>query len=190
MEPDLLDLYGRASAWTGDKVEGAGSDLGASTTCEEWDVRTLLNHMLQTQRYFLGAARGEEVELSQHPPNLISGEPTSDFAQVRLEMLDTYGAPGAIEKTGPALGIAFSDQLIHGWDLAVSTGQDATMPEGLPDAAFATIYGRFTDEQRRGVFKLEITAMPDSSAQARLLAYTGRDPSPRVDRHSDPSGSL
>ena len=51
-------------------------------------------------------------------------------------MLDTFGAPGAVEKTGAALGIAFSDQLLHGWDLAVSTGQDATMPDGLPDAAY------------------------------------------------------
>lgn len=177
MELDLLDLYGRAGAWTGDKVEGASSDLDAPTTCEEWNVRTLLNHILQTQRYFLGAARGEDVELSSSPPDLISGEPTSDFAQVRREMLDTYCAPGAIEKTGPALGIAFSDQLIHGWDLAVSTGQDATMPDGLPDAAYAMIHGRFTDEQRRGLFKPEITVPPDSSAQARLLAYTGRDPS-------------
>jgi uncharacterized protein (TIGR03086 family) len=177
MELDLLDLYGRASAWTGDKVEGAGANLDAPTICEKWDVRALLNHMLQRQRYFLGAARGESVELSQDPPNLISSEPSSDFAQARSEMLDTFGAPGAVEKTGAALGIAFSDQLLHGWDLAVSTGQDATMPDGLPDAAYAMIHGRFTDDQRQGVFKPEIPVRPDSSAQERLLAYTGRNPS-------------
>lgn len=177
MELDLLDLYGRASAWTGDKVEGVGADLDAPTVCEKWDVRTLLNHMLQTQRYFLGSARGERVELSQDPPDLLSGQPSSDFAHARREMLDTYGAPGTIEKTGPALGIAFSDQLLHGWDLAVSTGQDATMPAGLPDAAYAMIHGRFTDEQRQGVFKPEIAVGADSSAQEKLLAYTGRNPS-------------
>lgn len=177
MEPDLLDLYGRASDWTGSKVKGAGSKLDAPTTCAPWDVRTLLNHMLQTQRYFLGAARGDNAELSQDPPDIISGEPSADFGHVREEMLDAYGAPGAIDKTGPTLGIAFSDQLIHGWDLAVSTGQDATMPEGLPDAAYAFIHGRFTDEQRRGVFDPEIAVSPDSSAQDKLLAYVGRDPS-------------
>ena len=61
MDVDLLDLYGRASDWTSTKVEGAGSQLSGPTTCDGWDVRTLLNHMLQTQRYFVGTARGEDV---------------------------------------------------------------------------------------------------------------------------------
>jgi uncharacterized protein (TIGR03086 family) len=176
MEPDLLNLYGRASKWTGGKVRGAVTKLDAPTTCEQWDVRSLLNHMLQTQLYFLGAARGHDVALSQDPPDLISDDPPSDFDQVRAEMLRTYSAAGTVEKTGQALGIAFSDQLLHGWDLAVSTEQDATMPEGLPEAAYAMIHGRFTDEQRRGVFKPEIVLTADLSAQQRLLAYTGRDP--------------
>ena len=56
MDLDLLDLYGRASDWTSTKVVGATSQLDEPTTCDGWDVRTLLNHMLQTQRYFVGAA--------------------------------------------------------------------------------------------------------------------------------------
>jgi hypothetical protein len=50
------------------------------------------------------------------------------------------------------------------------------MPQGLPDAAYAMIHGRFTDEQRKGVFKPEIGIGADASAQEKLLAYTGRDP--------------
>ena len=82
-----------------------------------------------------------------------------------------------VERTGPSLGIAFSDQLIHGWDLATATDQDATMPAGLPEAAYEMIHGRFTDDQREGVFKPEVALPGDASAQDRLLAYTGRDPS-------------
>ena len=82
-----------------------------------------------------------------------------------------------LAKAGPALGIACSDQLLHGWDLATSTDQDTTMPGGLPDAAYALIHGRFTDEQRPGIFKPEIAVGPDASVQEKLLAYTGRDPS-------------
>jgi uncharacterized protein (TIGR03086 family) len=176
MEFDLLDLYARAGEWTGSKVRGAAADLDAPTTCDAWDVRTLMNHMLETQRYFVGAAQGKELRLSQDPPDLLSDDPSADFEQARAEALRTFGAPGVIEKTGPALGIAFSDQLLHGWDLAASTGQDVTMPPDLPEAAFAMIHGRFTEEQRKGVFKPEIAVPADSSAQVRLLAYTGRDP--------------
>ena len=75
-------------------------------------------------------------------------------------MLSAFGEPGVIEKTGPSLGIAFSDQLLHGWDLAKATGQDATMPDGLAEAAYEMIHGRFTDEQRKGVFKPEVRSPP------------------------------
>jgi len=91
--------------------------------------------------------------------------------------LATFSQPGVIEKTGPSLGIAVSDTLLHGWDLASATGQDTTMPDGLPEAAYELIHGKFTEEQRQGVFKPEVDVADDASAQDRLLAYSGRDPS-------------
>ncbi len=67
MEFDLLDLYGRASDWTGTKVRGAVSDLDAPTVCDGWEVRSLMNHMLDTQRFFVGTAKGDDVALSHRP---------------------------------------------------------------------------------------------------------------------------
>ena len=178
MSPDLLDLYGRASEWTLSKVAGATEKLNGPTPCDEWDVRSLMNHMLDTQKYFVGAARGEDVSPpSPNPPELLGADPMADFEQARNETLRTFGEDGVIEKTGPSLGIAFSDQLLHGWDLARATGQDATMPAGLAEAAYEFIHGRLPDDQRQGAFKPEVAVGPDADAQAKLLAYTGRDPS-------------
>jgi uncharacterized protein (TIGR03086 family) len=178
MTTDLLDLYGQANEWTVSKVAGATDKLSAPTPCDEWDVRNLMNHMLDTQNYFMGAARGEDVSLpSPDPPDLLGPDPVADFERTRAEMLRTFGEAGMIEKTGPSLGIAFCDQLIHGWDLARATGQAATMPAGLPEAAFEMINGRLTDDQRKGAFKPEVPVGADASAQDRLLGYTGRDPS-------------
>lgn len=177
MELDLLSLYERASDWTVERVAGATGKLDDATPCDDWDVRTLLNHMLDTQKYFVGSALGEEVSPpSPNPPELIGDDPVADFNSARAETLRTFAEPGVIDKTGPSLGIAFSDQLLHGWDLAKATAQDADMPEGLPEAAYEMIHGRFTEDQRRGVFKPEIDAAPNASAQDKLLAYTGRDP--------------
>jgi uncharacterized protein (TIGR03086 family) len=172
---DVLSLYRRASEWTSEKVAGAKNDLDARTPCDEWDVRALLNHMLDTQRYFAGSARGEEVSLpSPNPPALISNDPAADFERSRQDVLAAFGKPGVIEKTGPALGIAFTDQLLHGWDVARATDQDTTMPEGLAEVAFGMIDGRFTDEQRKGLFKPAIAVPDNASPQDKLLAYTGR----------------
>lgn len=178
MTSDLLDLYARASEWTLSKVAGATQKLDVPTPCDEWDVRGLMNHLLDTQNYFVSAARGKDVSPpSPTPPELLGADPAADFDVARTEMLRTFGEDGVIEKTGPSLGIAFCDQLLHGWDLARATGQDATMPAGLPEAAYEMIHGRLPDDQRKGAFKPEVTVSPDASAQDKLLAYAGRDPS-------------
>ena len=177
MEHDLLDLYDRASAWTTEKIAGATTRLDASTPCDEWNLRTLLDHMLETQRYFLHSARGEDASPpGKTPPATVSDDPPADFQHVRQEIMQAFGEDGVIEKTGPALGIAFSDTLLHGWDVARATGQEATMPSGLAEAAYDLIHGKFTEEQRVGVFKPERPIADDAPPQARLLAYTGRDP--------------
>lgn len=179
MDLDLLDLYTRASAWTLTKVRGAASQLDAPTTCDSWDVRTLMNHMLLIQSAFVAHARGKEFTLSldEDPPDVLSDDPYADFEHAREDALGVFAEPGVIERTGTNLGNIFGDQLIHGWDLAVSTGQDPTMPEELPDAAYALIDGAFTDEGRKGVLKPQITVAPDATPQDRLLAYSGRNPS-------------
>jgi uncharacterized protein (TIGR03086 family) len=175
MTTDQLDLYGRASEWTLGKVAGAAAQLNAETPCDDWAVHDLMSHMLETQHYFVASAQGREASPpSPTPTTALGNDPVADFEQARADTLRIFGEPGVIDKTGPSLGIAFSDQLLHGWDLARATGQDEEMPAGLPEAAYEVIHGRFTDEQRKGIFKPEVTVAANASAQERLLAYTGR----------------
>ena len=73
MTHDLLDLYSRASEWTLQKVKGAASGLDSDTPCERWNVRELMNHMLETQQYFVGSARrgsnGQDRASSNRAPH-------------------------------------------------------------------------------------------------------------------------
>jgi uncharacterized protein (TIGR03086 family) len=177
MANDQLTRYQLASGWAADKVRAAATRLDAATPCDEWDVGTLLSHMIQTQQFFSGTAQGKDVSLTRDPPSLGDEDPVGKFEDAREEVIRVFSQPGVIEKTGPSLGIASSDVLLHGWDVARATGQDATMPDGLAEAAYETIHGRFTEEQRAGVFKPEIEVPADAPPQDKLLAYTGRDPS-------------
>lgn len=174
---DLLDLFQRGTDWTASKIPAATSQLDAKTPCEDWQVRDLLNHMIETQQFFAATARGEKASPpSPMPPALIGDDPVADFSKSQQETLEAYRKPGVIEKTGPSLGIAFCDSLIHGADLADATGQEATMPEDLAEAAFSMLDGRLTDDQRGEAFKPAIDVSAGASAQERLLAYTGRQP--------------
>jgi len=177
MDLDLLGLYRRTSDWTRSHIVAAAAQLDAPTPCDEWTTRQLLNHMLETQRYFAASARGEDASPpGPMPPSLLSDDPVRDFDTARDDVLTAFADPEVVEKTGPALGIAFGDLLLHGWDLARATGRDAAMPPGTAEAAYQLIHGRFTDEQRKGVFKPEVEIGDDASPQDRLLAYVGRDP--------------
>ncbi len=70
---DLLSMYRRASEWTTDKVAGAVADLDAPTPDDDWDVRALLNHMLDTQRYFAGVGSGGERVAAIAEPAGVAG---------------------------------------------------------------------------------------------------------------------
>ena len=50
------------------------------------------------------------------------------------------------------------------------------MPADLAEAAYETVHGLFTEEQRKGGFKPAVVVADDASAQDRLLGYTGRQP--------------
>jgi uncharacterized protein (TIGR03086 family) len=180
MNYDLLDLYSRASEWTLDKVKGGAQQLDSDTPCAKWDVRELMNHMLETQQYFVGSARGQQATPpGQTPPTTLLGDdPVKDFKKAREEMLSTYSDKDVLEKSGPTLGVAVADQLLHGWDLATATGQSTAMPKGLADAAYQMIHGRLTEDQRKGSFGPEVAVDADASAQDKLLAYSGRNPQP------------
>jgi uncharacterized protein (TIGR03086 family) len=174
---DLLDLFERGTDWTASKIPAAAGKLDDGTPCEQWNVRNLLDHMVDSQQYFAATARGEEASLpNPNPPASIGDDPVAAYAEIRDETLRAHREPGVLEKTGPGLGIAFVDQLVHGWDLARATGQDATMPEDLAEAAFAMIDGKLTDENREPGFKPVVAVPEDASAQDKLLAYTGRQP--------------
>ena len=90
--------------------------------------------------------------------------------------MNTYGDKDVLEKSGPTLGIAVADQLLHGWDLAKATGQDTTMPPALAEAAYEMMHGKLTDDQRKGSFKAELQVDGNASAQDKFLAYAGRNP--------------
>jgi uncharacterized protein (TIGR03086 family) len=182
MTVDLLDLFDRATAWTATKVAGAQDKLGAQTPCDDWTVRRLMDHLLFGQQMFAsGPSGGTIAPPSGPPPELIGADPVGQYEEARKATIHAYSQPGVMEGTVkgsqgdvPAMqiiGIAFCDQLIHGWDLAKATGQDTTMPTDLAETAWQFLDGRIPDEARGPGknFKAAVAAPDDASTQDKLV---------------------
>ncbi|MGH9193160.1 MAG: TIGR03086 family metal-binding protein [Acidimicrobiales bacterium] len=186
---DMIDLFDRATAWTAINVAGAEGQLHAATPCDEWSVRRLIDHLLAGQATFAsGPSGGTVAPPVGPPPQLVGNDPAAQYEHARKATLNAYAPPGVLEgtvkgRTGevPAamvLGLAFCDQLIHGWDLATATGQDTTMPADLVAVAWQMLDGQIaaTDRGPGKNFKAAVTVPEGAGEQDRLLAYCGRMP--------------
>jgi uncharacterized protein (TIGR03086 family) len=75
-----------------------------------------------------------------------------------------------------ALGIHAADLLIHGWDLAVASGQAADIDPELARFALDVEQQFLSDDLRGpdGPFGAAIPTSDSASPQERLLAFVGR----------------
>src|SRR5689334_16560257 len=99
MTTELLDLYDRVGAWASGVVPEASKRLDAATPCDKWDVRTLLNHVIDTQQYFVDSARGNDATPpGPNPPDRIGDDPVGAFESVRQATASTFAQPGVVDK--------------------------------------------------------------------------------------------
>ena len=181
---DILDLFERGTAWTATKIAGAADRLDAPTNCDGWDVRRMIDYLLAGQQMFATSASGcEFAPPSDPPPALTADDPAGQYEEAREATAHAFAQDGVLASTighlpaVQALGIVFCDNLVHSWDLARSSGQDATMPDDLATAAFAMLNGNIPDDRRASALFKSAVPVPDyASAQDKLIAYTGRDP--------------
>jgi uncharacterized protein (TIGR03086 family) len=174
---DPVDLFDKGSAWTRQKIEGAADHLDAQTPCPEWSVRAVISHLIDGQQsYFQPAALGKQATPpSPNPPDILTGDPGTQYEETRQATLEAFRKADP-KQAMMTMGIAFVDQLVHGTDIARATGQEATIPPDLAEAAFGMVHGNLTDENRGTAFGPAVAVPDDASIQDKLLAYLGRRP--------------
>ncbi|MFF2084998.1 TIGR03086 family metal-binding protein [Nocardia sp. NPDC058176] len=188
MEPqfDFAPAARSLAAVVGEITEDQFTD---PTPCAGLTVRDLLAHVVGLSEAFRQAATKEAVGRSASPPSG-ADSPLPDDWQTRIPaQLDAltaaWRAPEAWEGDTEAGGVvmpavvmatvALDELAIHGWDLAVATGQQlAVSPD---DLAILTEFLRETDpEGTPGLFGPIVAVPADAPALDRLLGLTGRDP--------------
>lgn len=93
---------------------------------------------------------------------------------------------------GPVPGSVYAghrliDVLIHGWDLATATGQDATLDPELVDAAYRLLREQADMVRASMMFGEDLPCPPECTCSFSRSLVAGAEP--HSDRHRSVSGS-
>lgn len=186
-ESGPLEDLDRAIGVAAEVVAGVRPDQWtAATPCTELDARELLDHMVTGNLLFTALLRGAA------PPDRaadhLGDDPAGAFRAASAGLTEAFAAPGALERTytapfGTGPGIALLqvrvvEMLVHGWDLARATGQDADFPDDVAARALVASRGalRAARDRPGAPFAAEVMVAEDAPAMDRLVAYLGRHP--------------
>lgn len=144
---DPRPSYAAVSAWMQSLLAGITVDqLDKPTPCDEFDVRTLAQHIGAVGLRSVALA---EVATVEGQPFLADDFSAEAYGATRERALAAWdAAPLEREVTVPwgvvpgfaALGMYINETLVHGWDLAVATGQNSEFPEAaLPEGVLAVV---------------------------------------------------
>ncbi len=188
MQTTTLDL-GPQTAEVARIVAGVRDDqLPGPTPCPDMDVAALLDHLVGLTIAFRNAAEKAAQQ----------GGPRADAAKLapgwrtrlpaQLEVLaaawrepaawDGTAVAGGVELPAPVMAVVgLNEVLIHGWDLAVATGQEYR-PDPAAVRACADMVGdrAGAPDEPDAIFGPAVPVPAEAPPFDRLLGQTGRDP--------------
>jgi uncharacterized protein (TIGR03086 family) len=184
---NVMELHRRAVENFAQKVQQvSGDQWGQPTPCTEWDVRMLVNHVVNEERWVKPLVDGKTIEEvgSSLDGDLLGDDPAGATAAAGAE------AAAAFEEGEPENGMVhlsfgdtsideyamqmLADHLVHGWDLAAATGMDRTMDPELVSVVQAWFAPQEEAWRAAGAIGPRFDAGGDP--QSDLLAAYGRDP--------------
>lgn len=185
--PDLQ----AAARLTASIVTGVGDEqLDNPTPCDERNVRELLTHIDGLSLAFAAAAAKDFGPLTDTAPeesNASLGDGWRQRVPAQLAALaeawrdasawEAMTRAGGVDLPGEIAGlVALDEVVIHGWDLAVATGQ----PYEPDDATAAVVHGFLVESRKEPVdeslFGPVVPVEDDAPTFDRALGLAGRDP--------------
>jgi uncharacterized protein (TIGR03086 family) len=162
------------------------ADFSRPTPDDEWNARTLANHMLYELSWIPDILSGKRLADvgSKYDGDLLGDDPHEAWhkaaalarGEVRLADLHrkvhlSYGNTRGQNYLEQVSG----DLLIHAWDLAAALGLTRTMDQEAVEHIYKGLRTSIDDLQAFGIYKPPRDVPEDSDTQTKLLALTGRD---------------
>ncbi len=183
---DILELHERALDQTGKIVAGIAPDqLSLPTPCSDWDVRTVLGHLVRGNENTAAVAEGRSRQ--PDPVADVGDDPIAAYRESAEASKRAWREHGQLDQPcetpfgmlpAPALlTLRLADTITHGWDLARATDQKPEFDDEVVQVAlvFAEA-GLSGDRPPGGPFAPPVAVPDDLPAIDRLAAFTGRKP--------------
>jgi uncharacterized protein (TIGR03086 family) len=167
-------------------VAGVGPDQwDRPTPCAGWDVATVVAHLRDGTWWFTAALGGPP------PDGDPDGRPAAALRRAGEAMLAGFSRPGALDATVSvplgdvpgtvALQLRATEALVHGWDIAIATGQTLVVDDDVAREAlgFSEVALQMIPADRSPFAPPSVVA-PDAPPLTRLVALLGRDPAWRA----------
>lgn len=184
---ELVGLHQLALDSTRAFVAGIPDDAwGEPTPCTEWNVRQLVDHVVAGNFWAGQLASGATIDEvgNRFEGGVLGPDPLASYDESAEAAARAFGAPGAMQAPcavsyGPVPGSVYcghrtGDVAIHGWDIAVTTGQPAALDPVLVSACLAILEPQAEMLVASGMFAGDVPAPDDADELTRLLALVGR----------------
>ncbi|AOW93599.1 TIGR03086 family protein [Rhodococcus sp. WMMA185] len=184
---DPRPLYREALDWTTGLIAGVREDqLSAATPCTDFDVRTLLGHLVAAVERARIIGEGGDPFAG---PTVVTGISDDGYAaayrSAAHRMLPAWTddrldadviAPWGTVSGRVAIWVYINEALVHGWDLATATGQPSETRPELAEAVLAVARHALPAEPRGGQmpFAAVVESLPTAGPTERLANWSGR----------------
>ena len=185
---DTVRVYARCCEEFAARVHAVDGRWDLPTPLPGWDVRALVNHLVNEERWtppLLAGATIAEVG-DRFDGDLLGADPSASFDEAAAEALAAVRTDGALQRTvhlsfGDHPGREYvmqlaADHLVHAVDLARALGMEETLDEEVTRTVLEW-FGPMEEAYRRaGVIGPRVEIPAGATARERLLSMMGRTP--------------
>lgn len=168
------------------RVDGVGpGGWDADAPCEGWVARDIVRHLVDWVPWWVG----EGTDHSAHVTTDVDDDPAAAWAELRDQIQALLDRPEAETETFYSemfggelpLGVAAErfvtgDVLVHTWDLATATGQDASIDADFAAGMYEGMLPMDDLLRQGGQFGPRVAVPDDADPVTKLIAFTGRTP--------------
>ena len=193
----MLDLEPATRRLSDVVVAVRDDQLGAPTPCTDSTLGDLLDHVDGLAFAFTMAATKTPIEGGSPPPSADASRLGTDWrTRIPDRLVALAGAwreptawtgmtqAGGVDLPGEAAGlVALNEVIVHGWDIAVASGQPYASEDDLVAGALGFVRAAVAENPNGspGLFGPPVPVPADGPLLDQLLGLTGRNPAWRGD---------